>query len=138
MNLVLFGVVKHSSSDELFIGVSVWARLGEGMASAFVHSTLITMISTYYPNNASSYINAEIFGILLSELVGPLWGGLLFGELGYTGLFLLQSGTTLLFSLLLCYFRDHERAHPPLQIQDDDVLSYCEIFMKPVRGCIDC
>ena len=65
IDLTLFGVVKHSSSDELFIGVSLVSRLSEGMASCFVQSTLITMISTYFLESAS-YINAEIFGIMVA------------------------------------------------------------------------
>ena len=112
INLVLFGVVKTTSSDPLFIGVSLLSRLCEGMASCFVHSTLITMVSAYFVESAS-YINAEIFGVLLAEFVGPLWGGLLFDSLGYTGLFFLQGVTILVFSLTLCYFRDHERQNPP-------------------------
>ena len=68
------------------------------------------MISAYYTHNAS-YINAEVFGTMLSGFVGPLWGALLFDLLGYTGIFLVQSATILLIGLTLCYFRGHETTH---------------------------
>lgn len=112
ISLALFGAVRNSSSDVLFISLSLFARLSEGLASSFVIATLITMASAYYLQNAS-YINAMVFGAFLSEFIGPLWGGLLFEVVGYTGLFLLQSATILVFSLALCYyFRDLDRAHP--------------------------
>ena len=49
---------------------------------------------------------------MLSGFVGPLWGGLLFDVLDYTGIFAVQSSATLFISLNLCYFRKHESTHP--------------------------
>ena len=91
----------------------------------------MAMISSYY-EESSSYLNAEILGIQLSVLVGPLWGGLLFNLLGYTGIFAAQSVMLLFSGLLVCYFRGHERAHPLIQIQSADTLGYCAIIKSPV------
>ena len=41
----------------------------------------------------------------MAELLGPLWGGLLFNPLGYTGIFLVQSLSILVTALMMCYFR---------------------------------
>ena len=131
LELLLFGLAKESSSDALFIRLSIFARLGEGMATSYILSTLITMATVYYADNAS-YINAVILGIHLAEFLG--WGGLLFSALGYTGIFVAQSATILMFGLLLCYFRGHEESHPLQQIQEEDTIGYLTIFLIPVSG----
>lgn len=70
------------------------------------------MISAYYTNYAS-YIGISVFGVHLAELFGPLWGGLLFKTLGYSGIFIVQSAVVIVIGLvLLCYFRAHEQSHP--------------------------
>ena len=84
--LLIFGLAQRCSSDVLFLAASTISRFGEGLATSFNISTLMAMISSYY-NPYSSYLSAEILGIQLSVLVGPLWGGLLFNLLGYTGIF---------------------------------------------------
>ena len=113
LSLLLFGLAKESSSDKVFIGFSILSRLGEGIATAYILSTIITISSAYYCNSAS-YINASVVGIHLAEFLGPLWGGLLFPAFGYTGIFVAQSGLTLFFGSLLFYFRGHERRNPLL------------------------
>ena len=112
LSLLLFGIAKTCSSDTLFVILSILSRLGDGLATSLIISTLMAMISAYYDNSAS-YISAEVFGVMLGAFLGPLWGGLLFRLLGYTGIFVVQSATIFLFSLLLCYFRSYESAHPP-------------------------
>ena len=61
--LIIFGIVKNSSSDFVFISFSIISRLCEGLANSCIISTL--MISAYYTDNAS-FLNAETFGILVS------------------------------------------------------------------------
>lgn len=82
------------------------------------------MIAAYY-EDVSSYITVEVLGIQMADLLGPLWGGLLFNSLGYTGIFLVQAFTALLSGLLMCYFKPHERAHPLQHIQEEDTLAFC-------------
>ena len=100
LSMLTFGFAQ---SDPVFIFMSVLSRLSEGVATSFNISTLMTMISAYYSDNAS-FINAEVFGVLLSTFLGPLWGGLLFDALGYSGIFLVETVTILLIALMLCYF----------------------------------
>ena len=85
------------------------------------------MITAYY-EDISSYVTADILGFQLADLLGPLWGGLLFNSLGYTGIFLLEALTSMVTGLLLCSFQGHERAHPLLHIQELDSLSIFKIF----------
>ena len=84
--LLIFGLAQRCSSDVLFLAASTISRFGEGLATSLNISTLMAMISSYY-HPYSSYLSAEILGIQLSVLVGPLWGGLLFNLLRYTGIF---------------------------------------------------
>ena len=90
------------------------------------------MITSYY-RDYSSYISAKILGVQIGNCVGPLWGGLLFNALGYTGIFLVQSATTFLGGLLVCYFRKHEKANPLIQIQQPDSLGTWRLFKVRVR-----
>ena len=69
------------------------------------------MIAAYY-EDMSTYITVLILGVQLADLLGPLWGGLLYPFLGYTGIFVTQGLLALLTGLLICYFRGHEKAHP--------------------------
>ena len=62
------------------------------------------MITEYY-QNYPAYITVQILGIQIAELVGPLWGGLLFDLIGYTGIFVAQSATALLAGFCVCFFR---------------------------------
>ena len=89
------------------------------------------MIPSYY-ESFSSYMTVELLGVQLAELLGPLWGALLFNSLGYTGIFTVQSLTILVTGLMMCYFRRHERDHPLIQIQEEDRLGWCEILKTPV------
>ena len=72
-----------------------------------------------------------MMGYQLSELIGPVWGGLLFTHLGYTGIFLAQAGFLLLSSALLSYFTSHERAHPYVEAHRSKI-SFCQFLRVPV------
>ena len=133
IEVLIFGLAKQCRSDELFLALSIFARVCEGLATSFTTCTLLAMIPSYY-EAFSSYISVTLLGIQMAELLGPLWGGLLFNPLGYTGIFLVQSLSILVTALMMCYFRRYERAHPLLQIQEDDQVGYCKLLTASVSS----
>ena len=55
---------------------------------------------------------ALALGIALADAGGPLFGGLLFDLLGYSGIFFAESIITALSGLLALWFRKYEADHP--------------------------
>ena len=94
IEVLIFGHAKQFRSDALLLTLSISARVCEGLATSFTTCTLLAMIPSYY-EAFSSYISVTLLGIQMAELLGPLWGGLLFNPLGYTGIFVVQSLTIL-------------------------------------------
>lgn len=120
---ILFGLAKLFSSNAPFIALSLSSRLIQGVATEVTICSLILMASAYF-RNFSSYLSVILLGIQLADLLGPLWGGLLFRLLGYVGIFMAQSVLMAAAALSILYFRRHEQAHPLVQIEEDDSLGY--------------
>ena len=130
--ILSFGLGKAVSSGVLFISISMLSRIAEGFVCSSYLTLLRIMIPSYF-DHYSSYLVAYSLGIQLSDLVGPIFGGLLFRHLGYIGIFSAQSGLCFLSSFLLLFFRDHEARNPYRQANQATTISYWSILKIPVR-----
>ena len=86
--VLIFGLAKLFSSNSLFVSVSMICRFVEGLATNFIMSTSMLMITSYF-QNYSSLLVADVIGLQTAELIGPLWGALLFQYINYSGIFLI-------------------------------------------------
>ena len=90
------------------------------------------MIPSYF-ENYSSYLVAFSLGVQLADLVGPLFGGLLFKYLSYIAIFIVQSFLCLLSGFLLLCLTRYERSNPYHEANQANALSYWSVLKVPVR-----
>ena len=131
--ILSFGLSKLVPNDVLFVTFCMLSRFAEGFVCASFYSVLMMMIPSYFPDY-SSYFTANSIGLQLSDMLGPVWGGLLYNSLGYSGIFILQSAICFSSAFLLLFFLPHERSNPyhkPATVHS--VLGYWRIFKIPVR-----
>lgn len=98
------------------------------------------MITTYYVN-PTTYLMVQELGLILADVGGPLWSGLLFDPLGYVGIFVTLGLFPLYAAFLLCFFRSKDKMYAQPDSQVSSTLTYFEIIKVPVmpfkfRECI--
>ena len=89
------------------------------------------MAGSYY-SEPSSFFVAISLGFAIGDAAGPLWGGLLFETLGYSGIFLVQAGVSFCIMLLVLYFRKYEKLNPPSPPKNGRSLGYWQVMKQPV------
>ncbi len=102
VSFLLLAISKPFSSDLVFLVFTYAGRICGGAGDSITVSCLFMMASTY--SATTSRLVAITFGSSLADAVGPLYGGLLFPVLGYSGIFLLQMGLVLIGALSSFYF----------------------------------
>ena len=130
--ILSFGLSKAFPNNALFLLFSMLSRLSEGLVVSLFSSSLMMMAPAYF-ESYSSYLTAINLGLDLADLLGPLWGGLLFSLLGYIGIFAAQSLLSFLTSFMVLYFRSHEKSNPYRSVDSGNSLSYCALIKVPVR-----
>ena len=111
LGISLFGFAKLIPQDWAFISLSMLSRTLEGFGYALSSQSTSIMALTYHESSAS-YLVALQLGFGLADMSGPLWGGLLYDSLGYSGIFWLEAGLTALCCLITLLFINHEAKHP--------------------------
>ena len=131
IGLSLFGVARLIPNDSLFIVLSFIARMieGFGIMSAYLYFSF--MISAYFLEPASLFVAFNL-GDSIADAGGPLFGGLLFDLLGYSGVFFAESITTAVCGLLALWFRKYEADHP-LPPPSKNTVGFCKVLRQSVR-----
>ena len=102
------------------------------MCWLFNLTSLSTMISSYY-QEYSSFFTALMLGTQTADLIGPLWGGLLYNSIGYLGIFVTQACIILPNPFLLILFKEKERASRPANGLREKKINYKDLLAVRVR-----
>ena len=105
--LLMLALSKQFTSNSIFIFLTCFGRLLEGVGINSAYPTLTYMASSYYSDYAP-YVTIIYVGINISDVLGPSFAGLMFPLLHYSGVFLLIAGLCLIAALLTLTFRRFE------------------------------
>ena len=130
--LVIFGVARLVPDDSLFIAMSFLGRLLEGAGLMITSLCFEIMVSAYFKEPSSLFVGIAL-GAAISDAAGLLFGGLLLGLVGYSGVFFLEAAITALTSLLLFWFRKYEEVRP-LPPPEEETVSFWKVLRQGVSS----
>lgn len=87
LSTLMFGLGGYSTNVYVFYGISIIARLIQGVAESMMNVAIYSIVPIEYPANQELYLGWIAMAEGMACALGPLLGSVVYGWLGYVGTF---------------------------------------------------